>query len=161
MHEEPLEDYPMQGQRTISWLYTFVREHGGTFDSRHTRWMLEQKIEKDSMPARVHDMVGLALEMGLCYDQVDPSNLVSFEVMGRLYQLIEETGGSLCIEGLEHYVGRDASSGLRRGIALAPSLAKHATDAQAKETAILKERRKAKEEKDAVRTGGKPGQHKK
>ena len=106
------------------------------------------------MPAGVHDLVGLALEMGLCYDQVDANNLVSFEDMRRLYQLIEETGGRLMIEGSEHYIGRDASSGLRRGIALAPSLAKHATEAQAKETAILKERRKAKEEKEAAKPGG-------
>ena len=61
MHQEPLEDYPLEGERTIGWLYTFVREHGGTFDSRHTRWMLEQKIEKESMAAKMHDLVGLAL----------------------------------------------------------------------------------------------------
>ena len=87
MHQEPLEDYPLEGERTIGWLYTFVREHGGTFDSRHTRWMLGQKIEKESMAANIHDLVGLALELGLCYDQLDGNNLASFEVMGCPYQL--------------------------------------------------------------------------
>ena len=107
--------------------------------------MLGQKIEKESMAANIHDLVGLALELGLCYDQLDGNNLASFEVMGCPYQLIEETGGTLVIEGIEHYMGRDGTSGLRRGIALAPGLAKHAVEVQSKETAILKERRKAKE----------------
>ena len=74
--------------------------------------------------------------------------------------MLEETGGSLQIEGLEHYIGRDATSALRRGIALAPALAKHAVEEQLKETAILKERRKAREEKNAakgaVKKGGPP-----
>ena len=70
------------------------------------------------------------------------------------------------MECLEHYAGRDVhGAGLRRGIALAPSLAAHATEQQSKQTGILKERRKAREEKAAAKSqpagvcvcvGGKP-----
>ena len=78
------------------------------------------------------------------------------------YQLVEETTGALQIEGLDHYVGRDSGAGLRRGVALAPTLARHATDRQAAETQILKERRKAREEKASEKSsngksGGKGG----
>ena len=60
--------------------------------------------------------------------------------------------------GLEHYIRRDACAGFRRGIVMAPSLAKHATDSQARETAILKERRTAREDNaNAGHPGGAGG----
>ena len=109
------------------------------------------------MPALVHDLVGFALELSLCYDQVDCSNLASLEVLSRLYQVLEESSGSLQMEGLEHYIGRDRTAGLRKGIALAPGLARHAVGEQSKETAILKEQRKAREEKESAKKDKKGG----
>ena len=155
--EEIMEDWPLNGERTTSWLFNFVRDHGGTFDSRHTKFVMEQRWEKDSMPALVHDLVGFALELSLCYDQVDCSNLASLEVLSRLYQVLEESSGSLQMEGLEHYIGRDRTAGLRKGIALAPGLARHAVGEQSKETAILKEQRKAREEKESAKKDKKGG----
>ena len=58
--------------------------------------------------------------------------------------------------GLDHYIGRDPTGGIRRGVALAPALASDTTAKQAKETEILKQRRKAREEK-ALAGKGKPG----
>ena len=158
MTEEPLSDFPLTGDRTVSWLCGYARQHGGTFSGRHTKWLLEQKIGKDAAGAHIHDLLGLSLELAVCYDQVDASNLACLEVVSRAYQLVEETSGSLQVDGLEYYVGRDAGAGLRRGIALAPSLAKNAVEGQSKEAAILKERRKARDEKDAAnpKAAGKP-----
>ena len=48
--------------------------------------------------------------------------------------------------GLEHFVGRDVGGSLRRGVAMAPGLAKHQADKLSQQTAILKEQRKAREE---------------
>ena len=101
----------------------------------------------------MHDLLGFCMELAHCYDQVDPLNLAALELIGRAYQIVEETSGSLQLEGFEHYVGR-GGAGLRRGIAMAPGLACHATEAQSRETAILKERRTAREEKAAA--SGKP-----
>ena len=163
MTEEELADFPLMGERTVQWLCEYTSRHGVTFDGRHTKWLLEQKVDQNSMAAHFHDLLGLALELAVTYDQVDPSNLASLEVVPRAYQLLEESGGSLQVEGLEHYVGREQGAGVRRGIAMAPKLAKHAVDAQSAETAILKERRKAREERAASTPGpgGKPGQQKK
>ena len=119
--------------------------------------MMEQRIDQNSVAAHMHDLLGFALEVSLCFDQLDISNLAGMEVISRAYQLVEETSGSLQVEGLEHYIGRGTGSGLKKGIALAPSLAKHATDKQGQETLILKERRKAKEEKAAAAANPKGG----
>ena len=158
MTEESMADFPLLGERSLSWLFQYVRSNGGTFDSRHTKWVMEQNMEKESMSSIIHDILGSALEVSVTYDQLDSSNLACLELIGRLYQTIEETNGTLAIEGLHHYFGRDTGSGLRKGIALAPVLARHAVEQQSKETAILKERRKAREEKENEKGGaGQPG----
>ena len=61
--------------------------------------------------------------------------------------MIEETKGSLTQEGMDHFIGRDPTAGVRRGVALAPALAGDALQVQSKETELLKQRRKAREEK--------------
>ena len=166
MTEEAMADFPLLGERSLSWLFQYVRSNGGSFDSRHTKWVMEQSMEKESMSSIIHDILGTALEVSITYDQLDSSNLACLELIGRLYQTIEETNGTLAIEGLHHYFGRDTGSGLRKGIALAPVLARHAVGQQAKETAILKERHKAREEKENEKGGagqpggGKPGKNK-
>ena len=57
-------------------------------------------------------------------------------------------------EGLEYYIGRDQGGATRRGIAMAPGLARHATDQLAKEVEIAKQRRKFREEQAAKRGDG-------
>eukprot|EP00971_Amphidinium_carterae_P261526 5188412-Amphidinium_carterae.1 len=70
----------------------------------------------------------MALEVAVTYDQLDISNLACGEVLARLYQLTEETTGTMKLEGLEHFVGPQESAGARRGVALAPGLAKDHTE---------------------------------
>ena len=159
MREETLADFPLRNTRSLRWLLNYVVNHGLTFDGRQTKWAAEQRIESESATYVMHDLIGFAIELGATYDQLDLCNLASFEVLGRLYQMIEETRGSLCTEGFEHFIGRDATGGLRRGVALAPGLASDAISQQAKEVEILKQRRKAKEEKALV-AAGKKGDHK-
>ena len=146
LREEPAPDFPLDGARSARWLMKYIVEHGATPDGRQTKWASEQKIDKDAAGYHIHDMLGLALQVAITYDQLDVSNLASMEVIARLYQIIEETGGNMRVEGLEHYVGRGAAGSLRRGVALAPMLAKHTTEQLAQQTSILKERRKAREE---------------
>ena len=54
-------------------------------------------------------------------------------------------------EGLGHLPGRSGASGLRRGIAFAPSQARFLSAELAKDTEILKQQRKAREEEGAAK----------
>ncbi|CAK0857167.1 unnamed protein product, partial [Prorocentrum cordatum] len=148
MRQEKHDDFPLVGERSFKWLCDYIVDHGGTLDGRHTKWMQESGCTKDSAAAHVHDLLGFAIEMAVTYDQVDGSYLASMEVASRAHQLIEETMGSMKIEGVEHYIGLSKQSA-RRGVAMAPGVAKHATDQLAKETDIQKQKRKAREEKTA------------
>ncbi|CAK0790967.1 unnamed protein product, partial [Prorocentrum cordatum] len=148
MRQEQHDDFPLVGERSFKWLCDYIVDHGGTPDGRRTKWMMESGCAKDSAAAHIHDLLGFAIEMAVTYDQVDGSNLASMEVVSRAYQLIEEAMGSMKIQGVEHYIGRQKQSA-RRGVAMAPGVAKYATDQLAKETEIQKQRRKAREEKSA------------
>ncbi|CAK0881701.1 unnamed protein product [Prorocentrum cordatum] len=101
MHAEPMGDFPLEGDRSTMWLMRYVRDHGGTFDGRQTKWALEHKVERNSTAHLMHDLWVLALDLGVCYDQLDVSNIGSFEVISRICQLCEETTGSWQVEGLE------------------------------------------------------------
>jgi hypothetical protein len=152
---EEVGDWPLEGERTIEWLCNFISQHGPTPDARHTKWTMEQHISVESIGCVLHDLLGFVIELAVCYDQLDVSNCASIEMVGRIYQLLEETGGSMLVEGLEHYVGRSKTGGRRRGVALAPSLAKHVTTNLGTEIEIMKQRRKAREEEAAAKESGK------
>lgn len=68
-----------------------------------------------------------------------------------MYQNIEETGGSMNIEGFEQFIGCDKAGSLRLSIAVAPGLAKHTTEKLTAEVEILKQRRNAIEEAAAAK----------
>ena len=141
------------------WLYKLVLAHGG-FDARHTKWVAEQRITRDSSPYHLHDLLGHALDLAATVDQLDAPNCSSLEVVGRIYQLIEETAGSMQIEGIEHYKGKDISGSLKPGVALSPELARHTTEKLSQQTEIFKQCRKAeymlekaRKARDAVKSG--------
>eukprot|EP00971_Amphidinium_carterae_P231263 4589295-Amphidinium_carterae.1 len=54
MRQEPQSGWPLEGDRTTAWLLNYVYTHGGGFESRHTKWMVEQKIDKESTAAIIH-----------------------------------------------------------------------------------------------------------
>ena len=101
----------------VMWLFRFLRDNGGTF-----KFVTEQKWDQEALPSVVHNLLGFALELSMSYDQLDRGDLAMLEVIARLYQVLDESGGRLHVEELEHYFGRGRTGGLWNGIVLAPSL---------------------------------------
>ena len=159
MVQEDMNDWPVEGDRSVNWLLGYIVQHGNMPEGRHTKWAMGQAIPKDSLGYTLHDLLGYVLELAVSYDQLDMPNLASMEVLGRLYQLLEETSGTMVVEGMEHYIGRSKTAGRKRGIALAPGLAKSVTNAMSTEVEILKQRRKAREEETAAREAAKGGRN--
>ena len=62
-----------------------------------------------------------------CRDQVDGANLAVMEVVSRAHQLVQGTNGTLRTGGLGQHAGRDKAESTRRGVALAPALARSPT----------------------------------
>ena len=121
----------------------YVRRNGSTFEGRQTKWAHEKFTEKDEAAHRVHDLAGRALEVGSTCDHLDITNSAMAGVMGRMYSLVEETSGSMLMEGVEYFVGRDAAAG---STGLAPVLRKHQSDKLGRDGNVAKNQKKARKE---------------
>ena len=120
-----------------------MQRNGGTFEGRQTKWAHENSIDKDEAADRVHELAGRALEVGMTYDHLDITNSAMAEIIGRMYSLVEETSGSMMMEGFEYFVGRDEAAG---ATAVAPGLRKHQSDKLERDVNVAKNQRKASEE---------------
>ena len=149
---EVYDDFPVSGGRNMAWLLDYVQRNGGTFEGRQTKWSYENGVDKDEAAYRIHDLAGRALEVGLTYDQLDITNSAMAEVIGRMYSLVEETNGSMVMEGVEYFVGRDESSSR---MAVAPGLRKHQSDKLERDVNVAKNQRKAREELQGMPRGPK------
>ena len=150
MEQIEMSDWPIRGPRTALWLMRFIQTYGSGPLSRHTKWRSETHPPAGNALVAEHEMISEVLERASVFDQLDVPNLSSFECLCRRYQAIEETlrpnEPEAPIEGMEHFMGRPRLSG---GVAMSPDLSRYVADQLALETSVLKERRKAREERAA------------
>ena len=150
MEQIEMSDWPIRGPRTALWLMRFNQTYGSGPLSRHTKWRSETHPPAGNALVSEHEMISEVLERASVFDQLDVPNLSSFECLCRRYQAIEETlrpnEPEAPIEGMEHFMGRPRLSG---GVAMSPDLSRCVADQLALETSVLKERRKAREERAA------------
>ena len=106
-----------------------------------------------------HEMLSTGFDLAIGVDRLNIKNLASFEWFIRRMQLHEhavlENPLAPSYEGARHFMGK----GNRRGGALiAPELHAYVASELGKESAILREKRKAREARAAEKGGkGKPG----
>ena len=150
MEQIEMSDWPIRGPRMALWLMRFIQTYGSGPLSRHTKWRSGTHPPAGNALVAEHEMISEVLERASVFDQLDVPNLSSFECLCRWYQTIEETfrpnEPEAPIEGMEHFMGSPRLSG---GVAMSPDLSRYVADQLALETSVLKERRKAREERAA------------
>jgi hypothetical protein len=128
----------------------YIAKYGGSPLGRHTTWLREAKIDDSDPAAFAHEVLSEFFELLLCYDMLDASNLACVERLARWYQDLEGQK-----EPAEAKGASDAyASGMARaagGVAYCPELRKYVTTKVGEEMAILKEKRKAREERALAR----------
>ena len=98
-----------------------------------------------------------ALELALCVDQVDASNLACCEVLARHIQFVEhevkkKAESRRDADGSEYFLGRTKRTG---GALISPALLQWVATRASQEAAVMKETRKAAEERSLARKAGK------
>ena len=124
--------------------------------SRHTKWVHEHRVPQNDPQAYVHEVLSEFFEIACSFGQLDVSNLACVERLSRWYQDIE--GAHEKDEALgasDPYVSGVARAG--GGSAYCPALRSYVTERLARDAALMKERRKMKEERDLARKAGKGG----
>jgi hypothetical protein len=163
LSETPFKDFPLKGPRTMRWLLLAHVKQNTTPVARHFWWRQVQRLSANDVGVEDHLFLAEMFETAVCFDQLQVGELAVSEAAARRFQLWEEVYASSLMDadaghsGAVHlderalFLGRDSA----RGAAMVcPELeAWIASELQTK-SAVLKERRKAREERVLARGGG-------
>jgi hypothetical protein len=152
-------DWPILGPCTVLWCLTFMKDKSGSPTAWHAFWRQTGAIEEGSHLCTFHESLCRILETACCYDQLDVSNCASFGLICRQLQTVEERFKE------KFTVSNDASIDLylmsgstsRASLCICPALSSWVAAEAAKDTAVLKERRKAREERALLKPTGQRG----
>jgi len=160
------KDWPIEGPSSAPWLVGQMRDTSTTPRQRHHWWRQILGLGSADPGVDDHQFLSELLEVGLTYDMLNAGAVAIMEMVARRYQLWEEVHSeALRIAemgegGADFAEERRLFLGLPRGRASAlvmPALKDHIATEVAKEAAVLKERRKAREERQLVAGGGLTG----
>jgi hypothetical protein len=146
VHEEAFEDWGVPGPRTTKWCVQFLnRRNGGPID-HHRWWMSNLGLQSDSWGVAEHENLMKIIDKMGRYDGLDLTNLASAEMAFRRLQLIEyfysEKGpGGAIFSGTHREFGDTM---------IAPELLEYVSKEVERDAAILKQVRKAREERAAA-----------
>ena len=124
----------------------------------YRRLVSEMRLGAGDRTAYELQVLARIMEHAACYDQLNLFNLGCVEVMVRKLQMAEEKYKERLYhnQGLGDNVGEDhhlfmGTQGTRGNLCVAPALQKFIAEELQKESAVLKERRKAREERSLAR----------
>ncbi|CAK0815965.1 unnamed protein product, partial [Prorocentrum cordatum] len=161
--QEDFEDFPVSGPRSMSWCLHFLRRRHTPLD-HHLMFRSTCSLKPEQWGVAEHETLLRIIELAGQYDQLDVTNLACMEAAARRVQTIEwayhdkirETdAGSTSRLSIEEAT---AFSGLSRAgdlMMVAPALLEHAKLQVEKDAAIMKNIRKAKEERELRRKDNK------
>ena len=142
-------DWALQGPRTAHWLIREMAKTGMGPVARHSTWAHENRLNDDDKVRAHHSMLSELLELFCCHDQLDPTNLMGMEALARHLQYTEhevmrKADAKKPYDNQMYYLGREKRTG---GALVSPELTKWVADQAQRDSAILKEQRKAAEER--------------
>lgn len=158
--ESPIDGWTVQGPRTTRWLVQAISEHHGSPTARHFWWRHVLGLAAGDHGVDEHLFLSTLLEQGVVSDRYNISESLVFESISRRYQLWEEvysaalaeadagTGAEEWLDERRLFLGQPRA---RAHALICPELEKHVASRLAEESAVLKERRKGREEKQLAR----------
>ena len=157
--QEDFPDWCVDGPRTTMWWIQQAGRLGTGLVARHHTWRHENAVQEESKNGVLHEVLSEALELLLCVDQVDAPNLAGCESMVRHLQFVEHEvkrrqDNKREADGSEFFLGRTKRTG---GALVCPALLEWVAKKASQESAVLKEARKAAEERALARKGDKAG----
>ena len=149
-------DWPMDGPRTSAWLCGAFTRSDVTPIRRHHWWRQVLSLHHTDEMVSEHEFLSELLELGLTFDQLNAGELLIYESIARRYQLIEEMyaqslkeksmggfGGQVEADERLLFLGKAHSHGTAM---VNPELQSWVAARVAEKSAILKERRKGRDE---------------
>lgn len=143
-----LNDSPIKGPQTVAWCARFIKENAGSPTTWHQRWLQLVKLQPSDACDYQHETLMKTFEIVVCFDQLAVWGLGGRRVHG-------EAGPAHRIKYREKVAGVESSieqslfAGQRNrpGLMISPQLLEWIAREVKGEAAIMKERRKAREER--------------
>jgi hypothetical protein len=157
LQEGETQQWPVRGPRTAKWVLRHMADHAGTPIAWHTKWLHETRLEADPPSVVAHETACRLLHVMTCFDELDASNCAVGEIIARQVQLVEEkhrdagskkTQGDSASSDSHLYLGTTSTRG---GLCICPALQDWISDELRREASVMKERRKAREEREIAR----------
>eukprot|EP00971_Amphidinium_carterae_P152974 3032700-Amphidinium_carterae.2 len=166
MQREAFSDWAVPGPRTTEWCLNFINRRGGGPLDHHRYWRTSLGLSKEAWGVTEHELVMKMVDNAVSFDSLDITNLTSFETALRKAQLVEY---AYCMEGTgdkEKGKGKQ-KGGMHLGIVdeysvflgthretgemmCAPELLEYVAREVEKDANVLKQVRKAREERQAA-----------
>ena len=153
LRETEVRDWGVRGPRTTLWCLRHMGEHAGTPVGWHNRWVANHRLNPTEYGIDVHETACRFLQTLVCVDGVNAPDLESAEVVARQLQLVEERhrdkkGVDNLASSVDSHLYMGASSASRGGDCICPMLQEWIAEELRRESGVLKERRKAREERE-------------
>ena len=166
------KDWPIPGPRTVEWVCRFLLHLGRTPTEHHRTWKAFLKLQ-DSRGVETHRIGLEVLEVSGCYDQLNIANIAGLEKLLREAQLIEwqyaesarkakdgdgdgggkkskgSGKGDVLVSGEQQlFTGKHKEYG---NVMISPELFAYVAQEAEKEVSVMKQVRKAREERALAR----------
>jgi hypothetical protein len=170
------EDWVVESPATVSFCVQHMFEHGGTPLAHHGRFVAEGRLQPGDAGIAAHEVICRALQVAVQYDQLQVTQLASFEILMRLLQMTQmkyrerflgstvgNGGGGKKGGGHQPYLVEDdmhlylGTSATRGRLCISPKLTEHVSTKQGAEASLYKERRKLMEERRLMKANNPKG----
>lgn len=171
-------DFAIPGPRSVAWCSRFLDRKAGGPRDHHKWWKAANRLSDDMWGVVEHSLIMQALDLGARFDALDIANLACFELLARKAQMVEysvlgegDRAGAQRRDRVEGGRQEGAGQGRRpvvahrrrshlprttqriRGLHGGPDLMEYVSKEVEREASIMKQVRKAREERHLARQG--------
>ena len=133
------------------WVLKWIQRRGTTPLGWHSQWKASGRLQDHEANVQQHESACRVLETSLCYDQINIATLASFELISRQLQIAEERLSHRFEDPSSDLVQEDyflmSGAPHKSHLCVSPELRAWIAKERGQEASVLKERRKAREER--------------
>ena len=149
--EHEFSGWPVPGPKTAEWCLKFMVNRAGTPLGWHALWRSNGRLQESEHLVQQHLSFCEVLEASATYDQVNIPALAGLELVCRQIQICEDKLSHRFDDTTADAATQDyflmSGSTSKQQLCVCPALMTYITGESAKRNAVLKERRKAREER--------------
>jgi len=163
--EVDFKDWPIPGPRTAKWCVDFINRRGGGAIDHHRFWVSSNQLYPDMWGVQEHEAALKIMDLAGTYDGFDIPNSAGLEHLMRRAQLIEFTysdrgpapptgnrsgkggkkGSSSAFDESNIFMGQHRTHG---DVMICPELLDYVSKETEREASVMKQVRKAREERE-------------